>query len=84
MRNEICRLCGGELSGDAVKKLGTPVADLGLSTRALNCLKREKIETVERLLQCDADQLMRFRGVGKHTADQIIQAIGHLGFTNRD
>jgi len=78
--DKVCWLCGGELPQEIIEKLGTPIAELGLSNRALNCLARRNIEYVEELLQFDMKELLRIRNMGKHTAQEIVQKVNALGF----
>ena len=77
---KVCRLCGTQIPEEIVKKLGTPISKLGLSTRAYNCLYERGIEMVEQLLELDHRQLMRIRKMGPTTANEINEKVKTLGF----
>ena len=52
-----------------------PIEELGLSNRALKCLAREDIKTVKQLMQMNKEQLIRLRGVGKRTLNEVLEKI---------
>ncbi len=53
---------------------------LGLSTRAYNCLRRAKINTIGELLQISQEGLYRTRNIGRKTADEIMHVLAwYLG-----
>lgn len=62
----------GELLAGAA--LETPIAQLGLGTRAANALDRASILTVEDLLSVSPWRLQRMPGVGKKTCREMILA----------
>ena len=47
-----------------VEEPSTPVEELKLSNRALNCLKRHGVDTVEQLIELTKDELFDLRGMG--------------------
>ena len=56
---------------DIAEKLGTPIAELGLSTRARNALIRGSIEYVEQLVKMEYDRLLMLRNMGVKTAQEV-------------
>jgi serine/threonine protein kinase len=58
--------------------LKTPIAALGLSTRARNALERANILTVRKLLLVPIVDLHMMRGVGNQTRQEIIQFVAEL------
>lgn len=58
--------------------LKTPIAALGLSTRARNALERANILTVRELLLVPIVNLHMMRGVGNQTRQEIIQFVAEL------
>ena len=61
----------------------TPIQALGLSQRELNCLVKKEIRSVEQLIKMDSSEIMRIRGMGKHTFHEIdakVKALGHKGW----
>ncbi|WP_182870885.1 BREX system serine/threonine kinase PglW [Stieleria mannarensis] len=58
--------------------LKTPIAALGLSTRACNALERADILTVRDLLQIPIVDLHMMRGVGNQTRQEIIRFVAEL------
>ena len=58
--------------------LNTPVAALGLSTRARNALERADILTVRNLLEFPIGDIHLMRGVGNQTRQEIIDFISQL------
>ena len=55
--------------------LNKPIAELGLSTRALNCLKWRDINYIGELLELSDRDLMRIRNMGKHTFNEITERV---------
>lgn len=53
----------------------TPLEEFGLRVRTHNCLRRAGIETVEELLEHTAAWVMKIRGLGKQSYDEIIAAL---------
>ena len=52
------------------------IEDLNLSVRAYNVLKRGGIHTAEELQRRTDDELMRIRGMGKHSLEEIHEKLG--------
>ena len=80
MNNSICWVCGSNIPDTVIEKLGTPIAELGLSKRALNCLRRAEIETVEELVKFPHKDLLRIRHMGIVTVEEIIIKVKWFGF----
>ena len=76
---KICWLCGGTINEKTAEKLGTPVAELGFSTRALNCMKRADIEYVEQLVKMEIEQLFKLRNFGTVTLHEIKEKLRSFG-----
>jgi serine/threonine protein kinase len=55
--------------------LDTPLAQLGLGTRALNALDRTRVHTVQDLLRISSQQVYVMPGVGSQTRSEIVEAI---------
>ena len=53
----------------------TPLEELGLRVRTHNCLRRAGIETVEELLEHTDAWVMKIRGLGKQSYDEIIASL---------
>ena len=60
-----------------------PVEDLRLSNRALNCLKRHGINTVDALVQVSEDDLFELRGMGVKLVDEIRDQLAQVGLNMR-
>lgn len=58
---------------------GTPVDDLNLSARTLNCLKAEEINTIETLCGWTAAQLLKTPNLGRKSLREIIEALQSRG-----
>lgn len=52
------------------------IEDLNLSVRTYNVLKRARIDTVKELQQLTDKELMRIRGMGKHSLEEIQEKLG--------
>lgn len=61
-----------------------PVEKLELSVRALNCLKREGINTVSDLLNYSVEELMDIRNFGEKSVDEVREKIEAMGLRLRD
>lgn len=57
----------------------TPLVDLDLSVRALNCLKAADIETLYDLVRYNYRDLLRFRNFGKKTLTELCDMLESLG-----
>ncbi len=58
--------------------LTTPIAALGLSSRARNALERAEVLTVRNLLEFPIKEIHMMRGVGNQTRQEIIRFISEL------
>ena len=56
-----------------------PIEDLRLSNRALNCLKRHGIETVDALLEMSEQDLRELRGMGVKLVEEIREQLAEQG-----
>lgn len=61
--------------------LEIPVAALGLSTRARNCLRNNGLLTLRELIRLDEMELLRTKQVGRKTLREIKEALGELGLS---
>ncbi len=57
------------------------VEELELSVRAYNCLKREGIDTVEKLLNYTEDELLDIRNFGQKSIQEVKDKVKDLGLT---
>lgn len=57
------------------------IDDLELSVRAYNCLKREGVDTVEKLLEYTEDELLDIRNFGQKSIQEVKDRIKALGFS---
>ena len=51
--------------------LNTPLADMELSVRALNCLKAAEVETLGELVSFNKSDLLKFRNFGKKSLTEL-------------
>jgi DNA-directed RNA polymerase subunit alpha len=61
----------------------TPVEELKLSNRALNCLKRHGIDTVEQLVEMSEDELFDLRGMGIKLVVELRERLAEVGLAVR-
>jgi DNA-directed RNA polymerase subunit alpha len=59
----------------------TIIDELDLPTRVINALLREKIETIEDLLNAGKENLINLKGVGKKSVDLIEKELEKLGIS---
>jgi DNA-directed RNA polymerase subunit alpha len=64
-------------------KLDEPVEKLDLSVRALNCLKREGINTLGELLNYSLEELMDIRNFGEKSVDEVREKVESMGLQLR-
>jgi DNA-directed RNA polymerase subunit alpha len=64
------------------KLLKTPLADLGLSVRAFNCLKAAEVKTLDDLAGLKISDMAKFRNFGKKSLKELeeLMASKNLGF----
>lgn len=53
----------------------TPVEKLGLSSRALNCVKRARINLIGEVLERNQSDLRKIRNFGQKSLDELLQAV---------
>lgn len=58
--------------------LDMPIEDLELSVRAYNCLKRQKVDTLEQLIDCTEADLMNIRNFGAKSIGEIKSKLADL------
>ena len=61
------------MSGEVAARLKTPIAELGLSVRVMNCLKRRDIKDVEELFKTSMKDLAKIRGFGKNCTKELLE-----------
>lgn len=59
--------------------LDTPLEELGLSTRPYNCLKREKIDTLSKLINCSEEDLTNMKNFGARSITEVENKLKDLG-----
>ena len=57
------------------------IEELELSVRAYNCLKREGVDTVEKLLEYTEDELLDIRNFGQKSIQEVKDKIKSLGLS---
>ncbi|MFH1858093.1 MAG: DNA-directed RNA polymerase subunit alpha, partial [Candidatus Omnitrophota bacterium] len=63
------------------EKLKMPVAELELSVRAANCLREEKIKTLEQLVRRTESDMLKLRNFGKKSLAEINTILGELNLS---
>lgn len=58
-----------------------PVADLGFSTRTLNCLRRGAINTLGELLSKTEEDLNKLRHFGQKSREELLARLKELGYS---
>ena len=76
----ICWVCGGIVPKKIAEKLGTPIAELGCSTRLRNALKRGGYEYIEQVLKLSNNDLLRLRNFGTFCLKELTEKIKAFGF----
>lgn len=64
--------------------LRTLIKHTSLSTRTMNALERNHMETVGQLAQYSPDEIRRFRGVGEGMLAEITEYMASIGFPLQD
>ncbi len=59
------------------------IEELELSVRAYNCLKRENIDTVDKLLNYKEDELLQIRNFGQKSIQEVKDKVKELGLSFR-
>jgi DNA-directed RNA polymerase subunit alpha len=62
-------------------RLELSLAEIDLSVRTVNCLEEDKIFTVQDLLQCTPERLLRITNLGEKTIEVIYAALEKIGFS---
>ena len=62
---------------------GTELEELGLSVRTFHVLKRSGINTIEELTQKSQNEVIRIRGMGSRSYNEIVEALEARGLQLR-
>jgi DNA-directed RNA polymerase subunit alpha len=68
----------GPFDAELKAKLSMHVDELGLSSRAANCLRNANVKTVGELLEYSADQLMSFKNFGEKSLVEIVDRLAQM------
>ncbi|MBI4436984.1 MAG: DNA-directed RNA polymerase subunit alpha [Candidatus Omnitrophica bacterium] len=63
------------------EKLKQPVSELELSVRSANCLRAEKIKTIEQLVRRTESDMLKFRNFGKKSLAEINEVLNAMGLS---
>jgi DNA-directed RNA polymerase subunit alpha len=72
-----------EVSAKEKRKEFPTIEELELSVRAYNCLKRENIDTVDKLLNYKEEELLGIRNFGQKSIQEVKEKVRELGFAFR-
>lgn len=61
------------------KNLNIPIENLNLTVRTYSCFKRAGYNTVEKLVEASANELLMLPHFGKKCLDEIVQKLDSLG-----
>lgn len=61
--------------------LKTKLVDMGLSVRALNCLKSAEVETLGELVAFNKNDLLKFRNFGRKSLTELDEALANLNLS---
>jgi len=64
---------------ELLRKLQMPIEELGLSSRAYNCLTASKVRTVGELTKFTAERLMAIKNFGEKSLVEIVDKLAELG-----
>lgn len=65
--------------------LETDITDVDWSNRAINCLKRDKCNTIQDVLNAYYDgRLPYIKNLGRKTYEQVIEKLVNLGFLSKE
>jgi len=70
-----------EIEEEDTKQEFPSIEELELSVRAYNCLKREGIDSVEKLLEYSEDELLDIRNFGQKSIQEVKDKIKDLGLS---
>lgn len=65
------------------KVLEMNIDELELSVRSYNCLKRAGINTVEDLINCTSEDMMKVRNLGRKSLEEVLGKLKELGLELR-
>jgi excisionase family DNA binding protein len=68
----------GDKGGTFTALMNTPVYDLEISVRSLNCLKGADVDTLYDLVKCNKTDLMKFRNFGKKSLTELEDLLENL------
>lgn len=63
------------------QQLKAPLTELGLTVRALNCLKAADVETLAELVQFEKSDLLKFRNFGKKSLTELEKLLESLNLS---
>jgi len=63
------------------EKLKQPVSELELSVRSANCLRAEKIKTIEQLVRKTESDMLKFRNFGKKSLAEINEVLTSMSLS---
>lgn len=66
------------------KILEMSIEELDLSVRSFNCLKRANINTVDELVRCSEEDMMKVRNLGRKSLEEVAQRLASLGLSLRN
>jgi len=72
-----------EISAKEKRKEYPTIEEMELSVRAYNCLKREGIDTVDKLLNYKEDELLQIRNFGQKSIQEVKDKVKELGLSFR-
>ncbi len=61
--------------------LDMQIEELEFSTRSYNCLKREKIDTLSKLINCTEDDLISIKNFGKRSINEVKAKLDQMGLS---
>jgi DNA-directed RNA polymerase subunit alpha len=64
---------------EKAKVLEMSIAELELSVRSYNCLKRAGINTVEELCNKTSEDMMKVRNLGRKSLEEVLGKLKELG-----
>ncbi len=68
-----------EIEEEIKEKEYPTIEELELSVRAYNCLKRENIDSVEKLLEYREEELLDIRNFGQKSIQEVKDKVKELG-----
>ena len=83
---KFCPTCGHAVSEKIAEKLGTPIADLGLSSRCFRALTRRNygmkqgMKYLEEVLGMNRERLLELYNFGPRCLEELTEKLTELGF----